>query len=96
VDTWLEAGRSGAVYPWIGVLLIVELLALGGYHHRTGRGIATRALVTNALAGMALLAVAWFATHQRVEAALLSLALAGIAHAADLVARWPRGPRTNG
>jgi len=93
VTALLEAARSGAIYLWIGGLLLVEVAALGGYHRSTGRGISPRALLTNALAGMALLAVAWFATHQRFEGALVVMASAGLAHVADLVARWPRHSR---
>jgi hypothetical protein len=92
VNAWIEAAHSGAIYVWIGGLLIVEVGILAWHHRQTGRGIAPRALVTNALAGLALLAVAWFACHQRFEASLIVLALAGLAHAADLVVRWPKSP----
>jgi hypothetical protein len=70
---------------------VIEVIALLALRSRTGRGIAPRALLANAGAGLALMVA--------VRAALVGaawpliaacLAAAGLAHAIDLAGRWPR------
>jgi hypothetical protein len=81
--TWLVDG--------VIAFLVVEVLALAVHHRLSGRGIAPREFVLNALSGLCLMlalraalsggAVSWIA---------LALTAAGMAHGADLWLRWRR------
>lgn len=86
-----EFFASGRVADLILLMLVLEGVALGLYHHRTGRGIALRAILPFLLAGAA------FALSLR--AALtgggwpwVALPLMGAfgAHLWDIAARWRR------
>ena len=71
------------------VVTLLEALALAAYHARTGRGIAPRALLPNFAAGLALMvAVRAGLTGADWGVVATGLLVAGIAHAADLRARW--------
>jgi hypothetical protein len=74
-------------------LTVLEGLALAAYHWRTGRGMAPRHFVPNIAAGLALM----LALRAGLAAAgwgwvAAGLMAAGLLHAADLRARWPRTP----
>jgi hypothetical protein len=72
-------------------ITVIEVIVLLAVRRRTGLGIAPRPLLANAGAGLGLMLA--------VRAALVGaawpwiaacLAAAGLAHAIDLAARWPR------
>lgn len=84
----LESGRiAWAIIAISGVEAILLLL----YHRRTGRGLSARQLIPNILAGVALL-LALIATASGWGAGAIGgcLVLAGLAHLADLFARFRR------
>jgi hypothetical protein len=85
---WLP-GALGLIDIAIAITLL-ECVALLAYHRFTGRGVVPRDVLPNMAAGLALMVAlrsaltgagwAWVAA---------SLALAGLAHVADLRRRWP-------
>ena len=75
------------------VLALVAVEAAGFWLFRrvAGRGVALSALLPNLLAGASLLSALRCALRGTAPAPILaSLAVAGIAHAADLRGRWTR------
>lgn len=79
------------------VLMMLEWLALGIVHRRSGRGLSPAAMAANLLAGASLL-LAWRCTL--VDAGWLwtqlCLLAALVAHLIDLTQRWLREPFATG
>jgi hypothetical protein len=70
-------------------LVAVEAVGLSAFRRATGRGVPPSGLLANLLAGASLLAALRFALRGTATAPILaSLAVAGIAHAADVRGRW--------
>jgi len=73
------------------VLTVFEVTALWTWNAWTGRGVAPRDFVLNALAGLCLmLALRGYARELGASWIVLCLCAAGAAHAADLWSRWRR------
>ena len=86
-----ELFLSGRMVDLVLGLVALEAIALSIYHHRTGRGIATRDLAGNLLAGTCLLAALRCALVQSGwEWIALWLAASLIAHLYDIGRRWRR------
>jgi hypothetical protein len=73
-------------------LTLLEILALGVYHRRTGRGIAPLDFLPTLAAGLALM----LAVRAGVSGAgwmwvAAGLSAAGLAHGADVRRRWRHG-----
>lgn len=84
---WLISPGIDAV---IGVTL-AEILLLSLLFRASGRGVAPRDLLPNALAGLSLMLALRCAVHEAGTAWIaLCLMAAGLAHAADLARRWRR------
>jgi hypothetical protein len=80
---------SGRIVDLILVLVAVELVVLGYMRARRGTGIGWRALLPNLLAGAALLlALRAALTGADWPWIAVWLAVAGLAHVADLRVRW--------
>ncbi|MEI6162263.1 MAG: hypothetical protein WCP77_20715 [Roseococcus sp.] len=82
---------SGRVADLILLVLLLEGVALGLYHHRTGRGIALSAVLPFLLAGAAF-ALSLRAAMTGAGWAMVALPLTAAlgAHLWDLAARWRR------
>ena len=82
---------SGRVADLILLMLALEGAALGAWHHRTGRGIAFRAILPFLLAGAAF-ALSLRAALTGAGWPLVALPLMGAfgAHLWDIAARWRR------
>jgi len=84
-----ELFASGRVVDLILLLMVVEAVVLGVLHWRTGRGIPLPDLVPNLCAGaLLLLAVRAALVHPEPLAPAPYLAVALVAHVADLARRW--------
>jgi hypothetical protein len=71
------------------VMTVIESAALAIYHHRTGRGLAPQEFVPTLAAGLALmLAVRAGVTGAGWGVVAAGLAVAGLAHVADVRRRW--------
>ena len=80
---------SGRIVDLILLLVAVEVVVLGCIRARRGSGIEWRALLPNLLAGAALLlALRAAITGAAWPWIALWLAVAGLAHVADLRTRW--------
>jgi len=80
---------SGRIVDLILVLVAVEVVVLGYIRARRGSGIEWRALLPNLLAGAALLlALRAAITGAAWPWIAVWLAVAGLAHVADLRTRW--------
>lgn len=80
---------SGRIVDLILLLVVVEVAVLGYIRARRGSGIAWWALLPNLLAGAALLlALRAAITGAAWPWIALWLAVAGLAHLADLRTRW--------
>lgn len=84
-----ELFATGRIVDLILGLTMLEGMLLIAYRWRTGRGLATAAVLSNLLAGIGLLlamrgamAEAWWGWIA------LCLSMAGLAHLADLRRRW--------
>lgn len=86
-----EFFASGRVADLILLMLVLEGVALGAYHRRTGRGIALRTILPFLLAGAAF-ALSLRAALTGAGWPLVALPLMGAfgAHLWDLAARWRR------
>ncbi len=74
--------------------ITLETLALGLLHRLTGRGLAWREFGLTVLSGLSLmLALRCALTPGFWPGMALFLVTAGLAHGADLRARWRAGPR---
>jgi hypothetical protein len=72
-------------------LVLVEILALGGWFLRTGRGFAPTALLVKLAPGVCLMLALAVALRGSGHAWLaLWLTAAGAAHVLDLWRSWPR------
>lgn len=81
--------ESGRIVDAILLLVVVELAVLTAIRRLTGRGVSTTALLPNLLAGAALLlALRAALTGAAWPWTAAWLAVAGLAHAADLAVRW--------
>jgi hypothetical protein len=70
-------------------MTLLESIALGIYHRRTGRGIAPQDFVPTLAAGLALmLAVRAGVTGAGWGFVAAGLTVAGLAHVADVRRRW--------
>jgi hypothetical protein len=84
---------SGTIIDLIIAMVVIEAVAIGWYHRRTGKGPALSTVLANLLSGTALLLAlrlalvgsAWYWIA-------CSLLLALVAHAADLGRRWSGAP----
>jgi hypothetical protein len=80
---------SGRLVDLVLALMVLEGVLLAAYRRRTGRGIAPADLLANLLAGGALLlALRAALTGAGWTSIALWLALALLAHVADLARRW--------
>jgi hypothetical protein len=80
---------SGRIVDLILLLIVLEIAVLGYIRARRGSGIAWRALLPNLIAGAALLlALRAAITGAAWPWTALWLAVAGLAHVADLRTRW--------
>lgn len=78
-------------------LVVLEALALWGWHRWTGRGLPARAVLPNLAAGALLMLALHFAlSSAQWLQALASLAAAGLCHAMDLRSRWRDRPGPRG
>lgn len=86
-----EFFASGRVAELILAMLVLEGVALGWWHRRTGRGISLRAILPFLLAGAAF-ALALRAALTGAGWVWVALPLLGAfaAHLWDLAARWRR------
>jgi hypothetical protein len=86
-----EFFASGRVAELILLMLVLEGVALGAWHHWTGRGIALRAILPFLLAGAAF-ALSLRAALTGAGWPLVALPLMGAfgAHLWDIAARWRR------
>lgn len=86
-----EFFASGRVAELILLMLALEGVALGAYHHWTGRGIALRTILPFLLAGAAF-ALSLRAALMGAGWPLVALPLMGAfgAHLWDLARRWRR------
>jgi len=84
-----ELFAGGRIVGMILALMVLEAIALGLYHRRTGRGIAPLDLLLNLAAG-ALLLLALRAAIVDPDPLAPAPYLAGalFAHVADLARRW--------
>lgn len=86
--------ESGRIAELILLLVVIEALAFTLLGQRV-RGLGLRELVGTLAAGAALLLALRAALRDEPWTAVASwLALAGVAHAADLLRRWSRGRAT--
>lgn len=86
-----ELFASGRIVELIIGLMLMEALLLGVYHRRSGRGIRPLDLALNLAAGaLLLLALRAALVDPDPLAAAPYLAVALIAHLADLARRWQR------
>jgi hypothetical protein len=85
-DPWLP----GLAVDGVIALVVVEAVALVALHRWRGLGIAPRRLLPNLASGLCLL-LSLRAAMTRLDANWIALGLAGagLAHAIDLVLRWP-------
>ena len=82
---------TGRIVDLILGLMVLEGLGLVLYRHKTGSGIAAKALAANLLAGgCLLLAVRLALAGAQWPWVSLWLAAALLAHLADLRSRWQR------
>jgi hypothetical protein len=80
---------SGRIVDLILLLVVLEVVVLGYIRARRGSGIAWRSLLPNLFAGAALLlALRAAITGAAWPWIALWLAVAGLAHLADLRTRW--------
>lgn len=80
---------SGRLVDLVLGLMVLEGVLLAAYRRRTGRGIAPADLLVNLLAGGALLlALRAALTGAGWTSIALWLAIALLAHVADLARRW--------
>jgi hypothetical protein len=80
---------AGRIVEMILALMVLEAIALGLYHRRTGRGIAPLDLLLNLAAGaLLLLALRAAIVDPDPLAPAPYLAVALFAHVADLARRW--------
>ena len=86
-----EFFASGRVAELILLMLVIEAVALGLHHRRTGRGISLRAVLPFLLAGAAF-ALSLRAALTGAGWPWVALPLIGalMAHLWDLAARWRR------
>ena len=71
------------------VFVLIESAGLVLFHRRTGRGIATNALLGNLAAGFFLMLAVRLALGGTSEALIAGCLLAAlVAHLVDLAARW--------
>ncbi|WP_026380074.1 hypothetical protein [Afifella pfennigii] len=88
-----EFFASGLVVDAIAALMLVEGIAIFLWRRRTGQGLAPLDLLFNLAAGLfLLLALRASLTDAGWQAVALFLALAGIAHVADMLRRWQGAP----
>ena len=89
----LQAADMRHLPDLVIAVLLLEMVLLLVWHHRTGAGLAPRALLPNLLAGLCLM-LALRAALVGAHVAWLALALAGAgaAHGVDLRQRWHRAP----
>jgi riboflavin transporter FmnP len=86
-----ELVSSGRIAEIAAALLLVEVIALGTYYRRTGRGVPIGSLLANFAAGLMLLLAFRAASTDASPATIATfLALAFAAHAADIAARWEK------
>lgn len=86
-----ELFTSGRAADVVLALVVVELVALGVLHRRTGRGLALRDLLPTALSGAGLvLALRASLTSQPAFWVGFWLVVALAAHGVDLARRWQR------
>lgn len=86
-----ELFASGRIVDLVLALAILEGVALGLFHYRTGRGLALADTVTTLLPGMFLmLAIRSALVGQSWMWLALYLLAALVVHAVDLARRWPR------
>jgi hypothetical protein len=86
-----ELFAGGRIVELILALMVLEALVLGLHHRRTGRGIAPLDLVLNLAAGaLLLLALRAALVDPDPLAPAPYLAVALLAHLADLARRWQR------
>lgn len=87
VQSLIETSRVADI---LIIVMLAEAAVLIGYRLVKARGFAVSHVVTNLLAGLflvlALKAALASAPWQWIAA---SLALAGVAHAVDVIMRWP-------
>lgn len=98
MDTMQGLWQRGWLVDAVIALTVIETLILLAYHRMTGKGLPPRAYLLNIVSGLCLmLAVRSVLTNTAWPLTVLCLSAAGIAHAADLVARWRRiaSPRTD-
>lgn len=80
---------GGRIIDWILLLIVLEAVALGAWHRRSGRGIPLRQVLGTLASGAALmLALRASLAGQPWTMVALWLSLALLAHLADLASRW--------
>lgn len=80
---------SGRLADLVLILVIVEAALIAGYWRLTGKGIRALDLLPNLFAGFFLvLALRAVLTGQDWTWSCACLALAGLAHVADMARRW--------
>lgn len=86
------------ISPWvihlvdaIMVLTILEWIALGLYHRRTGKGVAPKDISLNLFSGLSLmLALRFVLSGAQTLLILAALLAAGVLHGLDIFNRWRR------
>ena len=86
-----ELFAGGRIVEMILAFMVLEALAIGLYHRRTGRGLSPLDLLLNLAAGaLLLLALRAAIVDPDPLAPAPYLAVALFAHVADLARRWRR------
>jgi len=82
---------SGRIVDIMVVFVVLEVIVLIGYWHRTGRGVPTLPLLANVGAGGSLM-LALGAVLKGFEPAVIALCLVSslVFHVSDLAIRWKR------
>jgi hypothetical protein len=81
---------SATLVDAVITLTVLELLALWGFHKRTGRGLAPADYLLNGFAGLGLMVALRGALTPQWGLVALGLLAAGVAHYADLLFRARR------
>ena len=88
LQSLIQSGRAADI---LIAVMMFEAVALGLFRLITGRGFAVRLIISNLMAGLFLtLALKASLIGAPWPWTAASLAAAGVAHALDLVVRWPR------